>query len=196
MRMKWSILILALCVALLAASPAWAGIRSRSWEFGPYLVFTDYDPDTEIDDDEGLGFRFGYNFTPLHEFEGAFSTVNTTDNVFGDIDVHTGEAMANYTFNFNFERNQPVIPYFTAGFGFLRIEVDATGLHDDEVEPFFDIGGGVRFLLSKTFNLRLDFRTILYEGDNDVLPSIDFYNNEFSIGVGWVLGPSRPQHRP
>jgi outer membrane beta-barrel protein len=188
--MKWSILILALFVFSLAESQAWAGIRSRSWEFGPYLVFTDYDPDTEIDDDEGLGFRFGYNFTRLHEFEAAFSTVNTTDNVFGDIDVHTGEAMANYTFNFNFERKQPVVPYFTAGLGLLRIEVDAPGgPNDDETDPFFDIGGGVRFFISKTFNIRLDFRSVFYEGDNTVLPEIDFNNNEFSIGVGWVVGP-------
>jgi len=199
MRIRWSFLILALLLFPLAGGRALAGNRPHSWEFGPYLVFTDFDPQTEIDNDEGLGFRFGYNFTPLHEFEAEFSALNTHDTVTGAIDVHQGEGMANYTFNFNFQRNQPVIPYFTTGFGFLRLEVDAPGVPgSDEVDPFFNIGGGVRFFIDKTFNIRLDFRSVFYEGDGEVLPNgLDFYNNEFSIGVGWVVGgASHPHHHP
>jgi opacity protein-like surface antigen len=174
---------------LVTAAPATAQNRSESWEFGPYLVFNDFDPDTEIKDEEGLGFRFGYNFTPVHELELLFDAVSTQDNVISEIDIDEWKFQTNYVANFNFSRNQPVVPYFTTGFGFVRYSIDDPVFgSDDETDPAFNIGGGVRFFFGRTFNLRLDFRSIFYEGDNVILRDIDFQNNEFSVGVGWVVG--------
>ena len=180
----------------MAAGSALAQNRGQSWEFGPYLVATDYDSLTEIDDDEGLGFRFGYNFTRLHQIEVFLDTVSTHDSVTGQIDVRQGELATNYVFNFNFQRHQPVVPYITGGFGFIRFQVDAPGAGSaDELDGLFDFGGGVRFFFGKTFNLRLDFRSIFYQGGNDVLRDIDYQNNELSLGVGWVI-PAHTGHHP
>ena len=190
MRLRRAGWLVALVLMPLAVGTARAENRAQSWEFGPYLVFVDFDSLTEIDDAAGPGFRFGYNFTKLHEVEVNFDALNTDDTVTGQIDVHQGEVQANYVFNFNFQRQQPVIPYVTAGLGFLRLEVDAPGAgSNDEVDGLFNLGGGVRFFFGRVFNLRMDFRMIFYEGGNTVLAGIDYQNNEFSIGVGWVVPP-------
>ncbi|HEU5182060.1 MAG TPA: porin family protein [Candidatus Polarisedimenticolia bacterium] len=178
---------------LWCASPALAQNRSEAWELNPYMVFTDFDRDTEIDEDLGVGFRFGYNFTPLHEMEFSFDGVSTEDSVVGQIDVDVFKFQSNYTFNFNFQRHQPVIPYFTTGLGFIRFDVSAPGIpSDDEVDMLFNFGGGVRFFIGPVFNIRLDFRFIFFEGDNQVLRDIDYQNNEFGFGVGWVVGGKTP----
>jgi hypothetical protein len=196
MRFRASLWLAALFVLPLAVGSAQAENRAESWEFGPYLVATDFDSATEIDDATGPGFRFGYNFTPLHEIEVNFDMVDTEDSVTGQIDVHQGAVLTNYTFNFNFQRHQPVIPYFTTGIGFLRLEVDAPGAgSDDEVDGLFNFGGGVRFFFGRVFNLRLDFRMIFYQGGNQVLRDLDYQNNEFSVGVGWVVPPP-PKRKP
>lgn len=190
------LLVPTLALLVCCASPALAQNRSDSWELGPYMVFTDFDQDTEIDEDLGFGFRFGYNFTPLHELEFAFDGVSTEDSVFGTIDVDVFKFQTNYTFNFNFQRRQQVVPYFTTGFGFMRFDVSAPGIpSDDEVDMLFNLGGGVRFFIGPVFNIRLDFRFIFFEGDNQVLRDIDYQNNEFSFGVGWVLGGKTPPKR-
>lgn len=196
MRLRRAGWLAALVLMPLAVGSARAENRAQSWEFGPYLVFVDFDSLTEIEDDEGPGFRFGYNFTKVHEIEASFDALNTVDTVSGQIDVHQGEVQANYLFNFNFQRQQPVIPYVTAGLGFLRLEVDRPGTgSDDEVDGEFNFGGGVRFFFGRVFNLRLDFRMIFYEGGGQVLAPIDFQNNEFSIGAGWIVPPP-PKRKP
>jgi outer membrane protein with beta-barrel domain len=195
MRIPGILLLGALFALPLTASSARAENRAASWEFGPYFVATDFDSATEIDDATGPGFRFGYNFTQLHEVEVLFDALNTQDSVTGQIDVHQGEVQTNYVFNFNFQRHQPVIPYITTGFGFLRLKVNAPGAgSDDEVDGLFNFGGGVRFFFGRVFNLRLDFRSIFYQGGNQVLRNLDYQNNEFSLGIGWVL-PAPPSRK-
>jgi hypothetical protein len=196
MRLRRAGWLAALLLLPLAVGSARAENRPQSWEFGPALVFTDFDPLTEIEDATGPGFRFGYNFTKLHEVEVLFDTLNSQDTVTGQIDVHQGEVQTNYVFNFNFQKRQVVIPYFTTGFGFLRLEVQAPGTaSNDEVDPEFNFGGGVRFFMGRVFNVRLDFRLIFYEGGGEVLPGLDYTNNQFSVGVGWIVPPP-PKHKP
>jgi opacity protein-like surface antigen len=189
MKIKSLLVPAVLFVSLAAASPALAQNRSESWEFGPYLVGNDFDSALEIEDDWGAGFRFGYNFVPMHELEFSFDETDTQDNVFHDIDVRVGQFQVNYLFNFVFDRHQKVIPYFTAGLGAFRLEVHEPGFgSDEETDPSFNMGGGVRFFFDKKFNLRLDLRWVSFEGDNVVLNNIGFTNSQFSVGVGWVLG--------
>jgi outer membrane protein with beta-barrel domain len=161
MKLKAPLLVAILVVCAVAAPAARAQNRSESWEFGPYLVGFDFDRDIEIEDRWGGGFRFGYNFVPMHEVE----------------------------LYFIFDRHQPVVPYFTAGIGAIHFEVDDPVFGtDDETDPLFSIGGGVRFFIGKVFNFRIDARAVSFSGDNVVLSDRDFTNNQLSIGVGWVVG--------
>jgi opacity protein-like surface antigen len=183
-------------VLLAAATSAPAQIRSESWELGPYFLWSGFDGSTEIADDWGGGFRFGYNFIPMHELEFSFSQVDTEDNVFHDIDVRVGQFQTNYNFNFAFHPHQMVIPYMALGLGAIRFHVKTTEsvaggivtVSDEETDPTFVFGGGVRFFVNKKFNVRLDGRWISYTGDNVVLRNVGFTNFDFSAGVGWVLG--------
>jgi len=188
--MRNRILLLPIAVLMLwCATPALAQNRSESFELNPYMVFTDFDNQTEIDQDVGFGFRFGYNFTPLHELEFSFDGLSTNDTVVGQIDVDVTKFITNYTFNFNFQRKQQVVPYVTTGFGFIRFNASAPGIpSDDETDMLFNFGGGVRFFIGQVFNIRLDLRWLFYQGDNQVLRNIDYQNTDFGIGVGWVLG--------
>lgn len=189
MKIKALLLPALLLIALASASPALAQNRSESWEFGPYLVAFGFDDSIEIEDEWGAGFRLGYNFVPMHEIEFSFEGVDTEDDVFHEIDVDITQFQANYLFNFIFDRRQTVVPYATAGLGTLRIEVTDPFIgSDDETDPLFSMGGGVRFFFGKQFNLRLDGRLIFFSGDNVVLRDQDFANSQFSVGVGWVLG--------
>ena len=189
MKVKILLVPALLLMALATATPALAQNRAGSWEFGPYLVGFDFDHDTEIEDAWGGGFRFGYNFLPQHELEFSFEGVDTEDNVFHVVDVKVGQFQANYVFNFLFDRHQVVVPYVTAGLGNLRLEVHSPGFpSDEENDPLFSGGGGVRFFVGKEFNVRLDLRFVSFTGDNVVLRDIGFTDNQFSVGVGWVLG--------
>lgn len=189
MRIK-KLALMALAPLLLAtALPAFAQNRDDSWELGPFLTANDFDGDIEIEDEAGGGFRFGYNFTAMHELEFSFDGVQTEDNVFNTIDVDIGQFQVNYVFNFVFDRHQPVIPYLTAGLGSIRFEVDNVLFGpDDETDTLFSLGGGVRFFLGKIFNIRLDARKIFFEGDGVVLNRQDYENTQLSAGVGWVVG--------
>jgi len=190
MRLKTLLLPALLLVLLAAASQAQAQNRSESWEFGPYFTYFDFDGATEIEDDWGIGFRVGYNFVPMHEVEFAMERVDTQDDIYNIIDVDVRQFQANYLFNFIFHRRQTVVPYFTAGLGFINFEVSEPSIgSDDETDSTFIMGGGVRFFFTKEFNLRLDGRWVMYEGDNVVLADWEDYTNfQFSVGVGWVLG--------
>jgi len=189
MRLKNLLLPALLLVLLAAASPAVAQNRSESWEFGPYLVAFDFDGATEIEDDWGAGFRFGYNFVPMHEIEFAFERVDTQDDIYNLIDVEVGQFQANYVFNFISNRRQTVVPYLTTGLGFIHFEVYEPSIGgDDETDSLFNMGGGVRFFFTREFHLRLDGRFVSYTGDNVILRDLDYTNWQFSVGVGWVLG--------
>jgi len=189
MRLKTLLLPALLLVLLAVSSPALAQNRSESWEFGPYFVGFNFDSDIEIEDKWGGGFRFGYNFVPMHEIEFAFEAVSTEDDVFHLIDVKVGQLQANYVFNFIFDRHQKVVPYFTAGLGVIRFEVDEPFIgSDDETDSLFNMGGGVRFFFTRQFNLRLDARFVSFTGDNVILRDRDYTNHQLSVGVGWVLG--------
>jgi opacity protein-like surface antigen len=189
MKIKTLLAPALLLVLLAAASPARAQNRSESWEFGPYLAGFSFDDAIEIEDDTGGGFRVGYNFVPMHEMEFSFEGVDTQDDVYHQIDVTVTQFQANYVFNFVYHPRQKVVPYITAGLGGIRIEVsDSFYGTDNETDPLFSLGGGVRFFFTKQFNLRLDLRSISFTGDNVVLADQDFTNSEFSVGVGWVVG--------
>jgi len=189
MRPKTLLLPAFLLVLLAAASPALAQNRSESWEFGPYFVGFDFDNEIEIEDEWGGGFRFGYNFVPMHEIEIAFEAVDTEDDVFHLIDVKVSQLQANYVFNFVFDRRQKVVPFLTAGLGAIRFEVDEPFIgSDEETDSLFNMGGGVRFFFTRQFNLRLDARVVSFTGDNVILRDRDYTNQQLSVGVGWVLG--------
>ena len=152
----------------------------RGFELTTLFTYTDFESQVEIDNDLGLGFRFGYLFTPRHEIEVMFNSVLTEDEVFPAIDVDVFNFQVAYVHNF---RRSGVIPYLTAGLGFIETDDESLGR---ETDPIVGVGGGIRFFAGPVFHIRLEYRYNQFEGDGDVyVDGEDFRINEFAFGLGW-----------
>ncbi len=184
---------LALAVLLVSIDPLDAHTRRRGkpgpfeqgFEFSTLFVHTSFESRVEIDDDIGLGFRFGYLFSPHHEVEGLFNFVSTEDEIFPAIDIDTFHFQFAYVYNF---RREGIVPYLTAGIGFLDIRDRSLG---SETDLTLGAGAGIRFFVNPVFHFRLEYRVNRFEGDGRVfVRGEDFDFDEFSFGIGWRL-PTR-----
>src|SRR5213593_2825244 len=158
------VLVVILCWSVLAppsvAQPRHrAGGSVRGYELNPYLTHVEFDPDVELDDEFGVGFRFGYLFNPHHEIEFMLNDVTTNDTVVPGINVDVTNFQVAYVFNFT---RRDVIPYFTAGVGFLHTDDESLG---DESDQVLGLGGGVRFFLGRSFYVRFEYRQNFFTGD-------------------------------
>jgi len=180
---------LMLCaLAVLIAAPAEAQSRSRSrrkpvergFELSFYFTQTDFDSKSEIDDDLGIGFRFGYLFTARHQLDFLVNAVDTHDAFLAQNQVDMTNFQVAYVYNFT---SKDVIPYVTAGIGVVDWHDDFRGNESDGV---LGLGAGIRFVAGEAFFLRLEARHNMFEGDNPVfLRGEDFSFNEFAFGLGW-----------
>jgi opacity protein-like surface antigen len=175
------ILIALLGLAPLTAGDSAAARRRRAFEIYTSLNHTEFDDDTFIDDEVGVGIRFGYLFTPQHELEFLINGVSTEDVDFPAYGIDVSNFQAAYLFNF---RKHGVVPYVTAGLGFVHTDDDL--IANDETNLVLGLGAGVRFFLGRVLHARFEYRHNQFEGDGPVYAdgeSIAF--RELSFGIGW-----------
>src|SRR5262249_27783900 len=174
---------------VLVASPAEAHMRGGpGFEVGGYLFRANFDSQSNIENDDGLGARFGILFTPEHELEFSLDRVSTNDDFGGGFDVDLTTFKAGYVYNFGHSR--AVIPLLTVGGGWQKITVsDATNFNSiltEDTDPVAFGGLGIRFLVGDTFNIRVDGQL------QEVFPNSSFDNRLrdglLSVGVGWMFG--------
>ena len=152
-------------------------------DFNPYFTLTDFQNNVEIDDESGLGFRFGYLVTPHHEIEFSINGVGTEDRINPAIDVDVSNLQIGYLYNFT---KGGVVPYVGAGLGVVHTDDSALGEETDQV---LGLCGGVRLFLGPMFHLRFDYRYTRFEGDGVVYANgLDVAIREYSFGVGWRVG--------
>ncbi len=176
--------VLAAC--LLVAPDSWAAPRRHAggfregFELNTYLAFTDFDSKSEINDDVGIGFRFGYLYTPNHEIEFMFNDVSTDDRFILGETIDVTQIQAAYVYNFT---SHGVVPYLTAGLGFVHSDDSDLG---SETDPVLGLGAGVRFFLGRIVYARFELRHNRFSGDDIVFArDQNFSFNEFAFGVGW-----------
>jgi opacity protein-like surface antigen len=163
-----------------AAPRRYAGGFREGFELNTYLNFTDFDSKSEIDDDLGIGFRFGYLYTPNHEIEFLLNDVSTTDQFFFGETVDVTQIQAAYVYNFT---SHGVVPYLTAGLGFVHTDDSDLG---SETDPVLGLGAGVRFFLGRVVYARFELRHDQFNGDGVVFARDENFSfNEFAFGVGW-----------
>ncbi len=151
----------------------------RGFELSFMPTYTDFESDLNIEEAIGFGFRFGYFFSPRHEIETFFNSVATEDEFdpFNDVDVF--HFQVEYVHNF---RRDGVVPYLTAGIGFINADDNFRG---SETDPIWGIGGGIRLFAGPVFHFRLEYRLNRFEGDNPVFANgRKFDMDEFGFGVG------------
>ena len=184
------ILIAGIALPLLAtaadAAPRRYARRAASqqgFEFSPYFTFTDFVEEVEIDEALGAGFRFGYLGTPHHEFEFLLNDVTTDDEVFPGVGIQVTQFQFAYVYNVT---RQGVIPYLTAGIGFVTVDDESLG---DETNAVLGLGGGLKLFLGPAFFARFELRHNQFEGDGQVFAQdLDVSFRELLFGVGWRFG--------
>ena len=136
----------------------------------------------EPDDDLLYGARLGTFFTPTWSLEFSYQQLSTDSDLGLDLDVtsYRGNLLYNFLPGARFR------PFLTAGLGLESTEVDS----DNADGPGANVGGGVRWLLSDHWGLRLDGRYVLA----DVGGSIDEVQNniEATAGIVFAFGGGPP----
>jgi hypothetical protein len=186
---------LALAVLLISTDPLEAHTRRRAkpkpfeegFGFSTMFVHTSFEDRLEINDFVGFSGRFGYYFTPHHELESLFNWGSTNGWLFDTVNsnwflvgVDTFHFQFAYVYNF---RPAGVVPYLTAGVGFLDTRDHERG---SETDLTLGAGAGIRFFVNPVFNFRLEYRRNRFEGNGTVYArGEDFNFDEFSFGIGW-----------
>jgi opacity protein-like surface antigen len=179
---------LALAVLLISTDPLDAQTRRRpkprpfeeGFGFSTMFVHTSFEGRVEISDYVGFSGRFGYYFTPHHELESLFNWGSTEDAIYPAVRIDTFHFQFAYVYNF---RQAGVVPYLTAGVGFLDIRDQSLG---SETDLTLGAGAGIRFFVNPMFNFRLEYRLNRFEGDGRVFVRREDFNfDEFSFGIGW-----------
>ncbi len=179
---------------MLLVPDAWAQPRPyrggfhRGFELNGYLTYFNFEKSTDLDDDVGVGFRFGYLYNPQQEVEFLIDTISTTGTLrdaFGNpLPFKSNDDITHfqtaYVFNFT---SHDVVPYLTAGVGFLSTDDSDLGT---ETDLTFGLGGGVRFFLGRVLYARVEARQNFFSGNLPVFQDGESFSfQEISFGVGW-----------
>jgi len=174
---------------LLTAVPALADNGGKGdWElglFGGYGWLDEYGA-FHPKDDTLFGARAGYFFTPAWSLELSWQRLDTKtdfDESLGLPDARTTLSCYRLNMLYNFEQGESFRPFVTAGIGCEKIDVRSFGSRSDRG---FNLGGGLRWFLSRHFEMRLDGRLVRTQVGGDIDSTQQ--NIESTFGVGWVLG--------
>jgi len=174
-------------VALVAAGPAFAGGDKGQIEIGGYggwFFPDDYGP-FHPDKDNIWGGRLGYWFTQNWTLEGSYQKVmtDTEMNIIGqpEVDVDLASYRLNLLYNLGSAASKARL-FVTAGAGSEKTDIDT---FVDENKFGWNVGGGLRFFLSRNFNLRFDGR---FASVKAVEGSGHEGNGEATVGLGFLFG--------
>jgi outer membrane protein OmpA-like peptidoglycan-associated protein/opacity protein-like surface antigen len=180
-----SIIIAFAAVALVAAAPAFAGGEKGQIEIGGYggwFFPDDYGP-FHPDQDNVWGGRLGYWFTHNWNLEGSVQKVMTDTEMnlpaTPEVDVDLTSYRMNLLYNFG-GGGSKIRPFLTAGAGSEKTDIDT---YVDENKFGWNVGGGLRFFLSRNLNLRFDGRFTQVKVEDDTQG-----NGEATVGLGLLFG--------
>src|SRR5262245_66375091 len=87
------------------AGPRRYGSHSRSsgeaYELNGYLTLNDFSDKMELDDDTGIGFRFGYLYNAHHEIEFMLNSVSADDQLLPGESADLDHLQVAYVFHFS-----------------------------------------------------------------------------------------------
>jgi len=175
-----------LCLALLGAAPAWAGLDAKNGELGFDLGYTHFDSDVSDKGAARFNFRGGYCFNKLFELEGQGAGMASEDTGgFADLYTVLTIDFVNAVFNFH-PSNKEIVPYVLVGIGHATLEFDLDpGPKVDDSGVAYQIAGGSRFFFGAKH--RVAVRVELSVIDED---TFDQTSTHVSLtgGFTWRLG--------
>ena len=180
-----SMIVAFAAVALVAAAPAFAGGEKGQIEIGGYggWFFPDDYGIYKPDQDNVWGGRLGYWFTKSFNLEGSVQKVMTDTEMnlpsVPEVDVDLTSYRLNLLYNLGGSGSR-LRPFLTAGGGSEKIDIKD---NVDENKGSWNVGGGLRFFLSRNLNLRLDGRFVQVKVGDETQG-----NGEATVGLGLLLG--------
>ncbi len=186
---KVLIFAVASTVLLCLPSAPRAEMRERSMEVGAYLTGADFDNESNVDNEVGLGGRFAIVFVPHHELEFSLDFIRTQPDYPSYLNVDLSTFKMGYVFNII--PNAAVSPFLMAGAGFQNLQVSEDDYYGsyvltDETNPLAYAGAGVRFFLGPVLNIRVEGQVVAVYPDGDSVDQLT--DHVFNLGVGWVFG--------
>lgn len=172
---KWMTGLAVGALTLFGATASYGQTLHRSFELTGYGGIRVYDDDVVFMDSGwvagaklawfphaniGVEGTFSYSKASFVEEGEGDDVFDEIDDIFGGTDVDVKEVRIDAVYQFLFDADQSIVPYFSAGVG--QLVFDATGEDQFEVidEPATSInwGGGVKIFFGERFALRLDAR--------------------------------------
>lgn len=164
------------------ATVAGAENKGGTFSLSPYLGGFLFDGKQRLEMRPIAGLRLGYNFTDRLGAEASYGYTKTEGTV---NDAINGVKVHNYNLDllYHFIPQNRLVPFVAAGVGGLHNDINANHVA-------FNYGGGVKYALNDDIDLRGDVRHILYTA-NETLSNL-----EYSVGVGFVFGRTKPVPAP
>lgn len=155
-----------------------------SYYITPYIGYTWFDNDQNVDNSPAYGLRIGYNFTKYFGLETSIEYINTNH----DAATHSSHSVniGNYRLDgiFNLLPDSQLVPFIFAGVGGQYIDYPK-GTHDRNAATV-NYGGGLKLFLDESTALRADIRQI------HVFQKIDDIDNrrdiEATVGITYYFG--------
>lgn len=184
-RMLPLILFLSVALPAQAETPL-----SGKWELGPYVGAAfpdDYAPGGVEDAAPLAGLRFGHFFTEYLSAEASLQ------RAFGDTQTSSGADLDAVRFNLllNLFPGHNQRPFLTGGFG---IEFADVGAAINETDDAPNVGGGVRWILTPCWSVRVEGRYIPVKVGGAV--NAWQHNYEATAGLSWLFGGKPAEKAP
>ncbi len=182
---KLLVRIAALIVLPLITGNAFGQIQADTYTLSPTSGLYIFGSEQDLTDAPVLGLAIGYNFTENVGAEGSFNFV-LTDSESGD---YNDARAYNYRIDglYHFMPEKQLVPYVAAGFGALHINDDRAS--EDNTNPAFNYGAGIKYFLSKTIAVRGDVRHLINLGDED-------NNTAYTAGFVYHFGAKEQRELP
>lgn len=217
MRKFLTTVAVGIALTILAADVSWAQTLHRSMELSGMAGMRRYDEDVVFLDSgwvaggklawfphANIGVEGTVSFSKAGFVEDSEDDDigDEIEDIFGGADVNVWEVRIDGVYQFLYDMDQSVVPYFSAGVGQLVFDADDTdGVDDGQFdEPMTNLtwGGGLKIFFSDRFALRLDARDNVALVDRDFVTNVPGRNTktfqannpEFTVGVTIGIGGS------
>lgn len=162
-----------------------------SYFITPYIGYTWFDNDQDVEDNPAYGLRIGYNFTKYFGLETSLEYINTKHDK-GNNSRYVN--IGNYRLDgiFNLLPDNQLVPFVFAGVGGQYIDYPSGT--DNRNAATVNYGAGLKYFLDENVALRADIRQIhVFQNIDDIDDRRDI---EATFGVTYYFGGPEAQPAP
>ncbi|SFL29015.1 OmpA-OmpF porin, OOP family [Desulfomicrobium norvegicum] len=188
---KYYIAVACLFFSSITGNLASANEPELAYFITPYIGYTWYDDEQNVDDNPAYGVRIGYNFT---KYFGMETSLEYTDTNYDNDNDSRSVNIGNYRLDaiFNLLPDNQLVPFVFAGVGGQYIDYPR-GI-DDRNAATLNYGAGLKYFLDESVALRADIRQIhIFQNIDDLDDRRDI---EATVGVTYYFGGPEAQPAP